>query len=675
MTCRYRCGDACAHDAPNTSGNAYFGDVLAAAISRRGLLKGGAAAALVLGAGASLTGKATPAAAAGLPLGFTPVPANTVDDVILPDGYAYDVLIRWGDPLFDRSPTFQFGDQTARAQRQQFGYNCDYVGFLPITPHRGLLFVNHEYTNTELMFRHWNPQATNPRQREIVDIELAAHGATVLEIVRDSDRGRWRYVRGGRYNRRLTATTPMRLTGPAAGHPLLRTSADRTGRAVRGMLSNCAGGTTPWGTFLSAEENFDQYFVNAGESPPRVRAIHQRYGIKAGIPEAGHRRWDRFYSRFDLAKAPNEALRFGWVVEVDPFDPDFVPRKRTALGRMKHEGAEISMTEDNRPVAYMGDDERYEYAYKFVSSRRMRDGDSGEARRHNLSLLDHGTLYVARFDGDSSDGQIDGTGRRPGDGRFDGTGRWIKLVSGDRSFVEGMSAAEVLINTRAAADTVGATKMDRPEDFVRHPGTGKVYLALTNNRRRTPAEVDEANPVSLNERADDGSTANVGNKYGHIIELIENNDRPEAVTFRWNIFMLCGNPQDPHTYFAGYDRSQVSPISAPDNLTFDEAGNLWIATDGMPDSLGVHDGFFACPIRGEERGHVQRFLSLPIGAEACGPLITPDQQTIFCAVQHPGEVDGASPDNPASTWPDGNQPRPSVVSIWKATGTSKRIGS
>lgn len=668
MTCAYRCGNACLHEAPNRSDNPYFGDVVGAAMSRRGFLKSGAAAVVVL-----YTSRLVRPAPAQAEVGrsgslkFTPVPPNNIDDVVVPNGYDYNVVVRWGEPIFQNAPEFDFNHQTARAQARQFGYNCDYVTFIPLDDDggrddRALLVVNHEYTNSELMFRDFDPTSMEEEDLRRIQIELMAHGMSVVEV-RRRRRGGYRLDRSSKWNRRITAKTMIELTGPAAGHDWLQTSADPTGRRVRGTLNNCAGGTTPWGTVLSGEENFNQYFVNAGAvDDESKRTSYRRYGFTDTTPAFGYRGWERTERRFDLADEPNEGFRFGWVVEVDPYDPDFVPRKRTALGRMKHEGAETTLSLDDRPVVYMGDDERFDYAYKFVADRRIRRRKNAAARRHNLSLLDHGTLYVARFDGDSP-GEIDGSGQMPSDGAFDGTGEWLPLVSGDQSFVPGMTAADVLINTRLAADVVGATKMDRPEDFQRNPVTGTVYLALTNNSRRgvdpNPGP-DEANP-----RTD--------NKHGHIIEIDEGND-PAATAFRWRIFLLAGDPNDPSTYFAGFDKSQVSPISAPDNVTFDAAGNLWIATDG--NALGYNDGFFATPVEGTERGHVKQFLTVPDAAEACGPMLTPDQKTIFCAVQHPGEADGATPDNRVSTWPDGNQPRPSVVSVYRdAPEGSKRIGS
>ncbi|WP_197094000.1 PhoX family protein [Nonomuraea sp. SBT364] len=666
MTCQFRCGNACAHDVANTSGNPYFGEVVEQALSRRGALRAGALGVLVAGTG--LAGAAPAFADPGKPeagkseaaarhrggdLDFTPVPPNTDDKLTVPEGYRSSVVVRWGDPVLPGAPAFDFANQTAEAQAEQFGYNCDFVTLFPMGRDRGLLWVNHEYTDESLMFRGYTGGAAATEEQ--IRIALAAHGGSVVEVEREHRSGEWKLVTRGRrrYNRRVTATTPMRFTGPAAGSDLLKTEADPAGLKPLGMLNNCAGGTTPWDTVLTAEENFDQYFVNGDKVPDEQKPYIQRYTITTGTP-SGNRRFDRVEERFDLAKHPNEANRFGWIVEIDPFDPDSTPVKRTALGRFKHEAATTTLAQDGRLVVYMGDDSRFEYVYKFVSKERYRRGND----RHNRSLLDEGTLYVARFTGDSPADEIDGSGKLPSDGAFDGSGEWIPLVSGDRSYVEGMTAAEVLVYTRVAADRVTATKMDRPEDVERNPVTGAVYIALTNNTNRTPAQADEANPRSAN-------------KHGHVLELVERRGDAGQTTFAWSVPLVCGDPNDAATYFAGFDKSKVSPISCPDNVAFDRDGNLWISTDG--NQLGSHDGLFVMPVRGRDRGHVRQFLTVPVGAETCGPMITEDQRSVFVAVQHPGEVDGASPDKPASRWPDGDQPRPSVAVVWH--GGNKKIGS
>ncbi|MEE2039894.1 PhoX family phosphatase [Nocardiopsis sp. CT-R113] len=644
-TCALRCGDACFHPAPNTSDNPYFGDIFQKALSRRTALRAGAVGAGASALGLSAIGTAAADRGPGRPHPaprptFTSVQPNTDDKVTIPRGYDQHVIIRWGDPVLPGAPEFDLDAQTAQAQEQQFGYNCDYVGFQLLDDDNGLLWVNHEYTNEELMFPGYTDGAS--ADEEHIRIAMAAHGGSIVELKRHNGTGEWRLSDGERaFNRRLTATTPMRLTGPAAGHELLRTQDDPDGTLVKGMLNNCAGGMTPWGTFLTAEENFNQYFGNAPAG-----AEYARYGMGAGNAS---RRWDRVDERFDLARHPNEANRFGYIVEVDPLDPASEPLKRTMLGRIKHEGATIRLTDDGRVAAYMGDDERFDYMYKFVSAKKYVEG----SRRHNLTLLDTGTLYVARLTGNSPSEEFDGSGALPEDGEFDGSGEWIALCTDTESFVDGFSVAEVLIRTRLAADTVGATKMDRPEDFEPSPVTGKVYCALTNNSAREPGQADEPNPRGPN-------------KHGHILEIVESGSDAGATEFAWNVPIVCGDPEDDDTYYAGFDKSKVMPISAPDNLTFDKDGNLWISTDGQPGALGINDALHVVPVEGRFRGELRTFATVPVGAEACGPLITEDNKTVFLAPQHPG--DGGTLAEPTSTWPDGDFPRPSVLCVWHTSG-------
>ena len=671
MTCRFRCGDACFHEVPNTSTNAYVGDVIAGAIGRRSMMRA-AAVVTVAAAGAGAAGavqapQAAAAPATGTPsaaaseaarrkhkgargLRFAPVAPNTADAVTVPEGYRQNVVIRWGEPILRGAPAFDPEKQTARAQAAQFGYNCDFLALLPLPGERGrqLLVANHEYTDEILMFRGYD--AADPT-REQVEVAWAAHGLSAVVVEEDRRSGRLTAVSRHQLNRRVTATTAFRLTGPVAGSDLVKTSADPTGTKVLGTLNNCSGGVTPWGTTLHGEENFNQYFAHSG------RATDKRYGIGTGASE---RKWERFDKRFDVAREPNEVHRFGYVVEFDPYDPESTPRKHTALGRFKHEAATVRLTHDGRPVVYSGDDERFDYFYKFVGSKRMKRGSSRAVREHNLSLLDEGTLYVARLTGDSPALEIDGTGKLPEDGAFDGGGEWIPLATataeGAVSHVEGMSAEEVFVFTRLAGDTVGATKMDRPEDIEPNPVTGKVYVALTNNTDRgvgSHAKADEANPRSAN-------------KHGHVLELTERWNRPESTRFGWSLFLVAGDPDDPATYFAGFPKDAVSRISCPDNVAFDPHGNLWISTDGA--QLGSHDGLFGVATRGERRGELKQFLTVPKGAETCGPIV--QDRRVLVSVQHPGEIDGASVEKPASAWPDGpgTYVRPAVVAVWRADG-------
>ncbi|MEV4311574.1 PhoX family phosphatase [Actinocrispum sp. NPDC049592] len=657
ITCQYRCNNACSHDAPNTSGNEYFGDVVGSIVRRRGLLKAGTVLAAA-GAGMTALGGSASAAPAdaerhgshrGDGLNFDPVAPNTEDKIVTADGYDHAVVIRWGDAVLPGAPKFDFDKQTAAAQAKQFGFNNDFCGLVPLGYNRWLMGSNHEYTTESFMFKGYSE--ANPTEEQ-VRIGWAAHGFSVVVVQKDFWSGKLVPQLDRHYNRRITVTTQFEFDGPAAGSDFLKTSVDKTGRKVFGTFGNCSGGVTPWGTYLSGEENFDGYFASpTAPTDPRVT----RYGK---IGTATVRKWERFDKRFDITQEPNEFNRFGWVVEIDPKDPDAAPVKHTALGRFKHEACNVRVARDGRVVAYMGDDERFDYIYKFVSSARIKHGDSPSARAHNKKLLSDGTLYVAKFTGDSPAAEIDGTGKLPSDGEFDGSGQWIPLASGNKSFVDGFTAEQVYVFTRMAADKVGATKMDRPEDIEPSPKSGRVYAALTNNTDRGVAAGKEG-PTEINPR--------VGNKHGHILEWEEKGGDPTATKFSWKLLLVCGDPASRDTYFGGYDKTQVSPISCPDNLAFDKRGNLWIASDG--NALKSNDGLFAVPVEGKYRGRVKQFLTVPKGAETCGPVITED--FVLVSVQHPGEITGASADNPLSHWPDGgtSQPRPAVVSIWPRRGS------
>lgn len=663
VTCEYKCANACFHDVPNTSANAYFGDIVAS-LNRRGLLKGSAAAVLAVGAASALAacGDEEPvgdgAGGETIPgTGFTAVAPNTEDAVVVPEGYEQGVVIRWGDPVLPDAPAFDFDRQTADAQSKQFGYNNDFAALLPIEgeANRYLLVVNHEYTTGPNMFRGYNPDAPTDEQ---IAVALMAHGLSIVEVEGESGSGALKPA-FGKYNRRITVKNEFTLVGPAAGSDLVKTSADPTGTKVLGTVNNCAGGVTPWGTVLSGEENFNGYFANADKvTGERPAAALKRYGFTEG---ATLNKWERADKRFDLAQEPNEANRFGYVVEVDPWDPNSVPVKHTAMGRLKHEGATIHVTADGTVVSYTGDDERFDYMYKFVSSRKIQPGTGAASRRANMTILDAGTLYVAQLTGDHA-GAIDGSGAVPSAEGFTGKGRWIPLLETGadgkgKSLVEGFTAEEVAVYTRLAADKVGATKMDRPEDFEANPVTGKVYVALTNNSKRGEegkAAADEANPRKLN-------------KNGQVLEI---DDDHTGTEFTWSLLLVCGDPAAADTYFGGFDKSKVSPISCPDNLAFDPYGNLWISTDG--NALKSNDGLFSVVLDGPNRGETKQFLTVPKAAETCGPIVG-ESRVIVC-VQHPGEDDNASADNPISHWPDGGsaQPRPAVVAVWRSGGG--RIG-
>lgn len=667
ITCRFRCGDACFHPAPNTSDNEYFGDVVAA-VTRRSALKAAGVTVLAVGAGTALaacsssntdtaaTPTATTPAEAPTPAGmnFATVPPNSEDAVVIPDGYRQSVVISWGDPVLPGAQPFDVTRQSAAAQRQQFGFNNDFAGLLPMpdSPNRFLLVTNHEYTTEQFM--HPGYDAAKPT-REQFEIGIAAHGLSVVEVERTPDGLR---PVMGRYNRRITADTPFTLVGPAAGTDLLKTAADPTGRTVLGTVNNCSGGVTPWGTVLSGEENFNSYFGAPDGAPapaPVVADRLKRYGIKT---EPTERKWEDFDARFDLTATPNEVNRFGYVVEVNPWDPASPPVKHTAMGRFKHEAANVYVTADGTVVAYGGDDERFDYMYKFVSSRRIQPGRSPEAMAANMTILDQGTLYVAKLGSDIPASEITGDGALPTSGRFAGTGTWIPLLRTNsdgraESLVPGMTPDEVAVLTRFAGDEVGATKMDRPEDFEANPKSGKVYVALTNNTDR--GAPDKAGPDAANPRAD--------NKNGQILEIT---DEHAGTAFTWELLLVCGDPEAADTYFGGFDKTEVSPISCPDNLAFDGHGNLWVSTDG--NALNSNDGLFAVSLEGPTRGLTKQFLTVPVGAETCGPVITDDLVTV--CVQHPGENDDNSIDDPLSRWPEGGNgtAKPSVVAVWRPDG-------
>ncbi len=608
-------------------------------LSRRGVLAAAAAAAALAAAGPAVAEAEGPSS-----LGFSEIRHRMSQRDAVAEGYEIQTVIRWGDPVLADAPPFNPAALTGAAQAQQFGYNNDYIDFFPLprgsaASDHGLLVVNHEYTNTNLMFAGLGAGrgAALKASAEQVAVEQAAHGLSVVEIRRRD--GRWAPVREGRLNRRITAETPMRISGPAAGHERLRTSADPTGTRVLGTLNNCSGGHTPWGTVLTAEENFNVYFGGAAAASGAQRDHYRRYAI---TPESLYA-WSRYQARFDLDREPNEPNRFGWVVEFDPYDPDSVPVKRTALGHFKHEACNHAISADGRVVVYMGDDERFEYIYKFVTARPYRPDDAAA----NRDLLDEGTLYVARF-------------------QEDGTLAWLPLVHGEGPLTAAngfASQADVLIETRRAADLLGATPMDRPEDVEPNPATGRVYAMLTNNISRTAERLNAANPRP-------------SNNHGHVVEIIPpgaGTGRIDhaAVTGRWGIFLLAGKPGVDAG--ARYHRatSDQGWLSCPDNCAFDKHGRLWIATDGAPAMAGVADGLYAADTSGYGRALPRLFYQAPTGAEVCGPCFTPDGETIFLAIQHPGEDPGSSFERPSTRWPDfqeGMPPRPSVIAITRKGG-------
>jgi uncharacterized protein len=632
----------------NHSNNPTMGDIINRRLSRRGFMGGSLAVAAISATVSPIALLAAREARAetASAFSFTEVEAGVDETHHVAEGYDADVLLRWGDKVFADSPDFDPMNQTPEAQLKQFGYNNDYVGFIPLdgADDHGLLVVNHEYTNPELMFpglatlgkddEGKDKVIIGEMGKDLVDIEMAAHGGTIIEIRKDEN-GKWQPVLDGQYNRRLHVGTEMELTGPAAGHDRLKTNADASGTKVLGTLNNCAGGVTPWGTYVMAEENFHGYFLGELPADSKEAANYERYGVPAGWYN-----WGKHHDRFDVSREPNEPNRFGWVVEIDVMDPNSTPKKRTALGRVKHEGAESVVNKDGRVVMYCGDDERFDYVYKFVTAGTFNPDD----RAANMDLLDDGTLYVAKF---NEDGSLD----------------WMPLVHGENGLTEenGFAGqADVLIETRRAADLLGATKMDRPEDVQPNPVTGKVYCMLTNNTKRKPGDENAANP-----RAD--------NAFGHIIEITEPEGDFAATKASWEILLKCGDPSvadvgasfNPATTDNGW-------FGMPDNCAIDTEGRLWVSTDGNSmKQTGRTDGVWAVDTEGDARGTSKLFFRVPVGAEMCGPLPTPDLTTFFVAVQHPGDDGLATFENPATRWPDfqDDMPtRPAVVVITKQGG-------
>lgn len=614
-----------------------FAEIAAARLSRRGVLSGAAGLAGLA---------AAPALARQAGSDISTLTFDDVDQTItatdrVAKGYRRQVLIRWGDKVLADAPVFDPAHQTPEAQAAQFGHNNDFLAFLPLPrgaqeSGHGLLWANHEATSSHLMFPSAELAARTERHARV---EMAAHGGSIVEVKRAED-GTWSVLPGGAYARRITPETPMTISGPAAGHERLKTSADPTGRHVIGTLNNCAGGKTPWGTVLIAEENVNFYFRGTGpaEGSPE-HANHARMGIPA---QRGYD-WHRWFDRFDVGKEPREANRFGWMVEVDPHDPSSRPVKRTALGRFKHEGATSIVNKDGRVVLYCGDDQEFEYLYRFVSRDKV-DPDDPAANRN---LLDHGTLYVARFTEKSV--------------------RWLPLVFGEGPLTESngfRSQADVLIETRRAADLMGATPMDRPEDVEPNPVNGRVYVNLTNNKSRTADKLNPANPRGPN-------------YFGQVLELVPPGGPGKSAdhaadSFGWDFLLLAGNPADAASGAVYHPQSKVW-FSSPDNCAIDRRGRLWIATDSgsAQAELGIPDGLYACDVDGKGRALVKFFYAVPAGAEMCGPEFTPDGTTLFVAVQHPGDTQGASFETPGTRWPDfkpGIPPRPSVVAITRANG-------
>ncbi len=596
-----------------------FSEVLHA---RRSFLKGAAAGSVL----SALPGCAITSTGTNPVIGFVPIAVSREDALRVPSEYVASVLFRWGDPVGvpGAMPEFRMdASNSAADQALQAGMHHDGMHFYPLPfgsggSAHGLLAMNHEYADVKLM--HTDEQKTWSAEK--VAKSQATVGVSVIEVKLEA--GRWQVVRPSKYARRITAQTPCRVAGPAAGHALLRTAADPEGRTVLGTFGGCAHGWTPWGTYLTCEENFPFMFVDRGTVPPERR----RFGFSA----AGRSyRWHEYDQRFDAAAQPNEANRFGWVVEIDPYDATWVPVKRTALGRMKHEGAACSVGPDGRLAFYMGDDQAFEYVYKFVTARPWNPRE----RSANRDLLDEGTLYAARFNAD-------------------GSGDWLPLT--------GSNPGEAAVKARFLADARGATKMDRPEWIVPHPVTREVYCACTNNAARGHGTNEGPNASNRREN----------NVMGHILRWREAGGDPAATAFQWDVFVEAGDPAQPEAHKKGNVRGDI--FGSPDGLWFDSMGTLWVQTD-MSGSLmhkGDHVNFGNNQMLAVDpaTGVFRRFLTGPTGCEITGFHTTPDNRSAFVNIQHPGEGWKAGP-REVSNWPDydpNGRPRSATVVIRRKDG-------
>lgn len=567
-------------------------------------------------------------------LDFEPVPASTADRVIVPKGYSANVLISWGDPIFEKGPAFDPGGSTDDvAQAQQFGDNNDGMSLFPLGRDHAILAVNNEYVNNEYLFAHGG----KPKSFNDVRKSQAAHGVSIFEIVLRN--GSWSVDQNGKRNRRITANTVMEMTGPAAGHPLLQTDTDPTGKLVLGTMNNCANGQTPWGTYLTCEENFNYYFGSAEKFKPTGN--EKRYGLKGGQSRFG---WEAHDRRFDLNENRNEANRFGWVVEIDPMNPESTPLKRSALGRFKHENASLTINHDGHVVIYLGDDERGEHLYRFISRGKYNPYN----RQANRELLSEGTLYVAKFHGGHTD--------------LRGQGEWLELTHGKNGLTaeNGFAdQAEVLIYTRRAATVAGGTTMDRPEWVAIHPNGRNIYCTLTNNKHRGVQRGQGLN----------GPNPRAENHYGQIIRWRPSYNDHISDRFYWDIFLLAGNP------LVHKDARRGTPnihndnmFNSPDGIGFDAAGRMWIQTDGKysnkGDFAGMGNNQMLCA--DPSSGEIRRFMTGPVACEITGLCFSPDHKTMFVGIQHPGE------DNKASHFPGGgnSKPRSSIIMITRDNGKS-----
>jgi len=604
-----------------------FDRVVERAISRRGFLGGALAfgsAAAVMGTG--LLRSTTALAQQTSRFAFEQVAPQTDGTIHVPAGYKWDVLVRWGDPLFSDAPAFDpaTGVPTGGSDRV-FGENTDGMELFNIGG-KEILVVNSEYTNNDINLPH--TQDGTPASADDVLRLQNLQGVTVMELTEGADG--WSVVVDSPFNRRITHNTPMKIDGPAAGHDLLKTEADPSGTASLGTFNNCGSGRTPWGTYLTCEENFNGYFGATAGLPEEeeVARGYKRYGINEKGFDYNYHAFD---ARFDVSKNPNEPHRAGYIVEIDPADPESTPVKRTALGRFKHENAESVVAPDGRVVVYMGDDERGEFIYKWVSRDiYVPGGDTS-------TLLTEGQLYVAKFNDDM-------------------TGEWVALTPE----ATGMDAARIAIFTRTAASAVGATTMDRPEWIAVNPTAIEAYCCLTNNSRRGVKNDDGSiranaggDPMAVN-----APNPRETNDYGQIVRWRPHDGNHAAGTFDWDLYVMAGNPtvHKEGAYAGTANINAGNLFNSPDGMQIDTTGLIWIQTDGDDSNEGDFAGMGNNQMLAGDpaTGEIRRFLTGPNGSEVTGLTWSTDRRTMFVGIQHPGKP---FPDG------EGSLPRSSIVTV------------
>lgn len=603
-----------------------FNQIVDAAISRRSFITG----TITLGASAFIMGTSTHVnAKENTVFDFTEIATDTSDTITLPEGYTWEITTRWGDPLWSAGQEFdQKTRGTGKSQELAIGDNNDGMSFFEKNG-KTILVINNEYANVSII--HGNRQSGLPKTEDDIRKSKAAHGLSVCEIKKIN--GKWQIVSDSPINRRITADSKVKISGPAAGHDLLKTEIEPSGLSSFGTWANCGNGETPWGTYLTCEENFNAYYASSDPEYIPTKAM-ERYGI-------GHKDWGYNWrladERFDISKHPNEANKNGYIVEIDPWNPASTPVKRTALGRIKHENAEVVVAKNGHVVVYMGDDERGEYLYRFVTDKKYSpDAD-------NSDLLDNGTLSVALFNTDN-------------------TGKWIDLTPETTGMP---SQAEICIHTRLAASVVGATTMDRPEWVAAHPHKTELYCALTNNKYRgiKPNRGGDATPV-------EGANPRKENLYGQIVQWTPENEDHTSENFNWKLYAVAGNPLVHSDDYAGSSNiNSKNLFNSPDGLSFDSKGRLWLQTDGDYSNMGDFKGMGnnQMLVGNPETGEIRRFMVGPNEAEITGLCWSTDKKTMFVGIQHPGEKGN-------SNFPDGGNtvPRSCVIAVKRLDG--KEIG-